>query len=71
MRGEWIRWWKDKTFLSVLGVALGSIVASLALALLLEWGWIGSIVTALAGGFEMRRLVIKKLDEIDNDRTKL
>lgn len=69
MRGEWIRWWEDKTFLSVLGVALGTMVASLALALLLEWGWIGSIVTALAGGFEMRRIVQRKLDEIDNDRT--
>lgn len=66
---EWIKWWKDKTFLSVLGVALGTMVASLALALLLEWGWIGSIVTALAGGFEMRRIVQRKLDEIDNDRT--
>ena len=69
MRGEWIRWWEDKTFLSVLGVALGTMVASLSLALLLEWGWIGSIVTALAGGFEMRRIVQRKLDEIDNDRT--
>lgn len=65
MRGEWIRWWKDKTFLSVLCVALGTMVASLALALLLEWGWIGSIVTALAGGFEMRRIVAKKFDEVD------
>lgn len=67
MRGEWIRWWEDKTFLSVLGVALGTMVASLALALLLEWGWIGSIAVALGGGYAVRRIITNKIDKTFND----
>lgn len=67
MRGEWIRWWEDKTFLSVLGVALGTMVASLALALLLEWGWLGSIAVALGGGYAVRRIITNKIDKTFND----
>ena len=67
MRGEWIRWWEDKTFLSVLGVALGTMVASLALALLIECGWLGSIAVALGGGYAVRRIITNKIDKTFND----
>lgn len=69
MRGEWIRWWEDKTFLAILAVALLTMGAALASALLWEWGWLGSIAVALGGGYAVRRIVQRKLDEIDNDKT--
>lgn len=62
MRGEWIRWWKDKTFLAILAVALLTMGVALASALLWEWGWIGSIAVALAGGYAVRRIVINKIE---------
>lgn len=61
---NWIKWWKDKTFMSVLGIALGTMVLSFLLAYFISWGWIPAIAVALAGGFAIRKVVVRKLDEI-------
>lgn len=64
---SWFKWWKDKTFMSVLGIALASMVASFLLAYFLDWGWIISIVVVCLGGVSIRRLLSKKIGEILDD----
>lgn len=60
---NWIKWWKDKTFMTILAVALIAMAVTFLLAYFIEWGWIPAIAVALAGGFVMRKIVIKKLDD--------
>lgn len=59
-----IRWWKSKFFLTILGVALTTIGITFLLAYFIDWGWIPAIAVALGGGFAIRRIVVKRLDEL-------
>lgn len=67
MTHEWIKWWKDKTFMTILGIALVAMVVSFLLAYFIEWGWILSVVVACLGGVAMRRVFSKKMDEVVKD----
>lgn len=67
MTNEWIKWWKNKTFMTILGIALVAMVVSFLLAYFIEWGWILSIVVACIGGFLIRRVISKKMDEVVKD----
>lgn len=65
--GNWIKWWKSKFFLTILAIVAVTIVVTFLLAYLLEWGWIPAIALALGGGFAIRKVVIKKLDEMSEE----
>lgn len=68
---NWIKWWKSKFFLTILGIALATMGVSFILAYFIEWGWMPSIAVALLGGFIIRKVVIKRLDKIaENDLKK-
>lgn len=67
MTHEWIKWWKDKTFMTILGIGLVALVVSFLLAYFIEWGGILSIVVACIGGVAMRRVFSKKMDEVVKD----
>jgi hypothetical protein len=58
----WIRWWEDKYFLLMWGVALLTMLISFLLAYFISWGWIPSIAIALLGGFIIRKIITKRLD---------
>ena len=60
---EWIKWWKDKTFMSVLGVALLTMLIGFLLAYYIKWGWILTIVVTAIGGMSIRRIIIKRIDK--------
>lgn len=60
---EWIKWWKDKTFLTILAVSLVTMGAAFLWAYLFEWGWIPAVVTALLGARVIRRAIIKRIEE--------
>lgn len=61
---NWIKWWKNKTFMSVLGIALGTMGISFLLAYFIDWGWIPAIAMAICGGILIRKTVTKKLDDL-------
>ena len=63
---NWIKWWKDKTFLAVLCIVLVTMIVSFLVAFL-RCGWVLSIVVACLGGFGIRKVIIKKLDETNNN----
>jgi len=63
---ELIKWWKDKTFLTILAVALLTMVVAFLLAYFIDWGWVLSIVVACLGGYAIRKVIVKKLDELAN-----
>ena len=64
---NWIKWWKDKLLLQIMGTAIGSVGLAFIPAYFLSWGWILSILVAVSGGVIMRKLIIKKLDEVSNE----
>ena len=66
---EWIKWWKDKTFLLILGIAMLSMLVAGIFANCFSWGWVVSCVAACLGGFAIRKIVVKKLNELsENDK---
>ena len=60
---NWIKWWKDKTFMSVLGVALLTMLIGFLLAYYIKWGWILTIVVTAIGGMSIRRIILKRIDK--------
>ena len=60
---NWIQWWKDKTFLAMMVIAIIAVVLAYVFARFVTWGWIPAIAVALGGGLVIRRIVIKKLDK--------
>lgn len=62
---EWIKWWKDKTFLTVLGIVAITMAISFCVAFF-SCAWWLSIIIACLGGFGIRKVIIKKLDEMNN-----
>jgi hypothetical protein len=64
----WIKWWKSKFAWTLIIVILAGMGLSFLPAYFLDWGWIISICTGLGTGFIIRKLIIKKLDEISKTR---
>lgn len=61
---NWIKWWKDSTFMSVLVIALLTMLIGFLLAYFLEWGWILTIVVTAIGGMSIRRIIIKRINKL-------
>lgn len=54
-----IKWWKDRNLLSIVIIAIASVILSAIPAILFEWGWLLSIVIAITGGLSMRYFIVK------------
>lgn len=66
----WIKWWKDKTFMTILAITLATMVVAFLLTYFITWGWIPAIAMAVGGGLLIRRVFAKRMDEVaDNERT--
>ena len=62
---EWIHWWKSKFFLKMLLIVFLTMIITFLVAYFTNGYWqLLSIPTACLGGLIIRKLVIKKLDEI-------
>lgn len=62
--GKWIKWWKCKTYMSVLVIALLTILTGFFLAYFLDWGWILTIVVTAIGVMNIRKTIIKGIDKL-------
>lgn len=60
---EWIKWWKDKTFLTILATCLVAIVLAFVFARYISWGWIVSMLIGVLAGLFIRRVIIKRIEE--------
>jgi hypothetical protein len=60
---EWIKWWKNNTFLTILAIVLVTMLISFLVAYF-RCGWVLSIVVACLGGYTIRKVIVKKLDEL-------
>lgn len=67
---EWVKWWKDRCFLLVLLISFSSMALALLSALLVYWGWILSIVFALAGGVLIRLVIRREIEKKVKNGTK-
>ena len=66
---NWIKWWKDKTFLKILGIILLTMGVSFGIIIINPdntWCIVGSILAACSGGLVIRRIIVKKLDELSD-----
>jgi hypothetical protein len=64
---NWIKWWKDKTFLKIWGIILLTMGISLGIVIINPNSTlciIGSILAACIGGLVIRKVITKKLDEL-------
>lgn len=61
---KWFRWWENRTFLTILGVAMVTMGITFVLAYFITWGWIPAIAMAICGGLLIRKMVTKKLDDL-------
>lgn len=68
---QWFKWWKDATFMKIFGVAMLAMVIAVLSAVLIELGWVISVVAACIGGYTMKRILFKRLDEIAEERRNL
>jgi CHASE2 domain-containing sensor protein len=57
----WIKWWKDKTFMTVLAIALLTMLIGFLSVYFLEYGWIITIVSTVAGGISIRKIVTNRI----------
>ena len=65
----WFKWWKNKTFLLILGISLLAMGISFGIIMINPgniWCAIGSISSACCGGLIIRKVIIKKLNEISD-----
>ena len=62
---NWIKWWKDKTFLAMMVIAIIAVVLAYVFARFVTWGWIVSMLLGVIGGLGIRHVVVKKLNELD------
>lgn len=57
----WIKWWKDKTFMTVLAIALLTMLFGFLSVYFIEYGWIITIVLTMAGGVSIRKIIINRI----------
>lgn len=57
----WIKWWKDKTFMTVLAIALLTMLFGFLSVYFIEYGWIITIVLTIAGGVSIRKIIINRI----------
>ena len=62
---NWIKWWKDKTFLAMMVIAIIAVVLAYVFARFVTWGWVVSLVIGVVGGLGIRHVVVKELNELD------
>lgn len=62
---EWIKWWKDKTILTIYGIIAIAIVLSFLTAYYLSnpFNWLLPILICIPCGLVIRKLIVKKLTE--------
>ena len=56
--------WKDKTFLSVTGVALAAVVLGYVMAKNISWGWLLAECLGAGAGIAIRNIVMKSKDKV-------
>lgn len=64
---NWIKWWKDKTFLKIWGIILLTMGISFGIVIINPDSTlcvVGSILAACSGGLVIRKVITKKLDEL-------
>jgi hypothetical protein len=61
---NWLKWLKDKTYMSVLGISLVAIVVSFILAYFIEWGWLPAMAVATLCGIWIRKIIIKRINKL-------
>lgn len=62
---KWIKWWKDKTILTIYSVVAIAIVLSFLTAYYLSnpFNWLLPILICIPCGIVIRKLIVKKLTE--------
>ena len=58
---NWVKWLKDKTFLTILGIVAATMLVAFAVAFF-RCGWVLSIVVAVLGGIGIRKVIIKRIN---------
>jgi 4-hydroxybenzoate polyprenyltransferase len=61
-----IKWWKDKTIITILITSLLTIVIGFILTYFIDCGWILTIIIAVIAGIFIRRTVINRIDKENN-----
>lgn len=58
----WFKWWKNKTFLLIMGISLITMIIAFLLAYFIEWGWILAIILTCIGGVLIKKIIDRAID---------
>lgn len=59
----WIKWWKDKTMLSVILISIFTVIVGFMLTYFIDWGWILTIIIAGVSGLSIKRIITNRLNK--------
>lgn len=59
----WIKWWKDKTMLSVILISIFTVIAGFMLTYFIDWGWILTIIIAGISGLSIKHIITNRLNK--------
>ena len=60
---EVVKWWKNKWAVLTMVIGILTVVVGFMFAYFISWGWVLSLVIAVAGGFSMRLCINKMITE--------
>lgn len=60
---NWIKWWKDRTFLTILAACIVAIVLAFVFARFISWGWLLSCLVGCLAGLFIRSVIVKRIEE--------
>ena len=60
---EVVKWWKNKWAVLIMVIGILTVVVGFLFAYFISWGWILSLVIAVAGGISMRLCINKMITE--------
>lgn len=60
---KWIKWWKNKTVVTIISILLTSVISSAIAGVFIPWPWnlITVLVICAIGGISSRKIAIKAL----------
>ena len=60
---EIVKWWKNKWALLLIAVGISIVVVGFLFTYFISWGWILALVVAAVGGFTIRRIAKKMVEQ--------
>lgn len=59
----WFKWWKDKTFMTVLIIALLTMLIGFLIAYFIKYGWLVTCILSIISGVSIKKIITNRINE--------